>query len=352
MKVKQTKTLKLPTSVLAIDPSADGQHVYAACMDGGVYEVALENGEHRRLTQHESFASGVVCIDHTLVSAGYDGILRWHDLQTDLHIRSVPAHGFWSWQMRASPDRKLIASATGQYRAGGPKYEPAAEREPSIRVFDARSGDPIHALEHIPPVQALAFSADGQFLAAGNLMGEIRVWEVSSGKLLAKWNTGDFTSWGIIKSHCFLGGVCGLAFTPDGEGILACGMGPMRDPMAGNGKQTWQKFSWRTDPVAKLDEIHDGDHGNGHPESVVFHPSGKFFAVAGRLAQGKWNTGFFDAEKGSLLESVDLKGRLTHAVFSHDGNFLYIGGANGQERPKDGKSPDFGKIHVLEIADA
>ena len=37
----------------------------------------------------------------------------------------MKAHDFWSWQLALSPDGSRVASVTGQYLAGGWKYEPA-----------------------------------------------------------------------------------------------------------------------------------------------------------------------------------------------------------------------------------
>ena len=71
-------------------------------------------------------------------------------------------------------------------------------------------------------------------------MGEVRVYELDSKKLIAQWTTPDFTSWGIIKSHCYIGGIYDMQFSPDDDHIYVAGMGYMRDPMAGNGKQLWQ----------------------------------------------------------------------------------------------------------------
>jgi hypothetical protein len=120
--------------------------------------------------------------------------------------------------------------------------------------------------------------------------------------------------------------------------------------MAGNGTQTWQRYAWRQAPPKKLDQIHDGDHGNGHPESLIFHPSGRCFVMAGRLAQGKWNVGIFDALSGNLTDFLDTKGRIVQAVFSHDGNRLFLAGAVGQGKPKDGSYPDYGRIFVCDLA--
>ncbi len=72
-------------------------------------------------------------------------------------------------------------------------------------------------------------------------MGEVRAWDLSaSDKPAAQWTPPDFTSWGTIKTHHYCGGIYGLAFSPDNSALLCCGMGAMADPMAGNGKMTWQ----------------------------------------------------------------------------------------------------------------
>ncbi len=351
-KAEQVKTIKLPSTVLGLDRSADASHLYAACMDGGLYQVNVRTGEAELLIRHESYASGVCLVPETstLISAGYDGALQWYDLASRKIIRKLNAHNFWSWQSAISPDGKLFASVTGQYLAGGPKYEPAPETEPSVKVFDAQTGKTVHEFSHVPSVQAVAFSPDNQYVAAGNLMGEIRIWELATGKQAATITTPSLTSWGIIKVHAYQGGVYSLAFGPDGQSILACGIGQMRDPNSGNGKQTWQRFAWRRDGAPRIAEIKEGDAGGGHPEAIAFHPSGKFFVMAGRLAQGTWNTGLFDDATGALVHSLDTKGRLTKICFNADGTRMFLAGGVGQPKAKDGKYPDFGRITVCSLA--
>ncbi|MEZ6108236.1 MAG: hypothetical protein R3B96_19560 [Pirellulaceae bacterium] len=143
--------------------------------------------------------------------------------------------------------RTSLASVTGQYLAGSYRYDPAESDEPTVRVVDAETGEVVGSYSMLPSVQAVAFSPDSRFVAAGNLMGQVRVWDIASGELKADIKSEDFTSWGIIKSHCYIGGIHALRFSPDGERVIAAGMGPMRDPMAGNGKQRWQEFAW-TEP--------------------------------------------------------------------------------------------------------
>lgn len=344
-------TFDLPTGVLGLAAGGDGRMLYAACMDG-VYSVDAGSGEAERLYGHESYASGaaVVAGGGTLVTAGYDGTLRWFDLSKREPIRTVKAHDFWSWQLAASPDGTKVASATGQYLAGGYRYEPAAEREPSVKVFDSATGELLRALSHVPPVQSVAFSPDGRFLAAANLVGEIRVWDLETGDLAATWTTPDFTSWGIIKSHCHIGGIYALAFPPDGNDLLAAGMGQMRDPMAGNGRQLWQRFAWRESPPRKVDETHDGQSGEGLMEALAVAPSGGHFVMAGRLRGGEWNVAAFDLATGERLAALNIGGRLTRAVYSADGSKLFLARTNNQEFKPDGDSPAFGRIEVLAVA--
>ena len=345
-KLELKSEIKLPAAVLAAD--FDGPRAYAACFDG-VYSVDLGTGRHRLLARHDSYASGACLLRQTglLVSSGYDGTLRWHDPAALTTARVVQAHRFWSWQLQASRDERLIASVTGQYLPGGYEYQPAAETEPSVKVFDALTGELLHGFAHRPPVLSVAFSPDGRHLAAGNMMGEIRVWNLASGEQVSEWTTPDFTSWGIIKSHHYIGGIFALEFTPEGGELLACGMGPMRDPMAGNGKQTWQRFTWRDGK--KTAQIAEDDHGNGLMESLAFHPAGDRFVMAGRLAQGKWNTALFDGG-GKLVHSLDTKMRVTDTIFSADGGELLLAGAVGQERKKNGQCPPFGRLKLYRFA--
>src|SRR5207245_10234901 len=116
---------------------------------------------------------------------------------------------------------------TGQYCAGGEKYEPATAPEPMVKVYNAQTGELVRSFDHGPPVLSVALSPDVQRVAAANMMGEIGVWDMDAGKRVALITTPDFTSWGIIKSPHYCGGIYGLAFAPDGQSLLCCGMGPM-----------------------------------------------------------------------------------------------------------------------------
>jgi WD40 repeat protein len=352
VKLVPGKELSLLSGVLALDRHPDDKRLFAACFDGGIYEVTIASGATRLLGKHTSYASGVRYLPKAdrLLSAGYDGALLWMNPAENKPFRTIEAHKFWSWKMRVSPDEKLVGTVTGQYMAGGYKYEPAAETEPSIKVYETDTGKLRWALPHVPPVLSVAFSPDSRYLAAANLMGEVRVYDLQTGKQAATWTTPDFTCWGIIKSHHYVGGIFDLMFSPDGREVLACGMGPMVDPMAGNGKQTWQRFAWQESPPRKVAQIRDADAGAGLMEVLRFHPDPKTFLMAGRLAQGKWNTGLFDSASGHMLHAIDSKIRVTDAVWLNNGAQLALSGMSGQGRKtKEGKQSAFGHIKLYDF---
>ncbi|MFO0811540.1 MAG: WD40 repeat domain-containing protein [Gemmataceae bacterium] len=359
MKLEKTTDLRLPTGVLGLavgearraDASTLATALYAACMDGVIYAVDPASGTLTPFEgKHASFASGCVLTPdgRTLISAGYDGWLLWHDVTTKRCFRRVHAHTFWSWQMALSRDGRRVATVSGQYLAGGERYEPAASPEPTVKVYDAVTGDLVRAFDHGPPVLSVAFGPDGRHVAAANMMGEVRVWDVETGALAATIATPDFTSWGIIKSPHYCGGIYGLAFSPDGGALLVCGMGPMTDPMAGNGKMTWQRWDWRTSPPTKLGQIRDGDGGTGLMETLAFAPDGGAFLMAGRQAQGTWTTALFAAGDGKLVAKLDTKSRVTRAAFTQTAKPSFSPRLSARGR-KNGQWSEYGRIHVVKV---
>lgn len=349
-KAKLLREIKLPSSALAADSSRDGKRLYASCLDGTVIEIDADTEKTREIGRHGSYASGVVLVhDEIVISAGYDGFLQWHD-GSGKKIREVKAHDFWSWQLAASPDGNLVASSTGQYVCGGYKYEPAPEREPSVKVYDVASGELVHAFPHLPPVQSVAFSPDNQHIAAGNLMGDVRVWNLAAGTEVARWRTPSFTGWGITKGHYYTGGIFSIAFTPDSAELYIAGMGSTRDPAAGNGRQLWQRFDWKAKEPKRLDETHGGENGQGLMETIRFHPSGEHFVMGGRIQKGKWNVAFFDAESGGRLHTMSTKHRVTEAIYAAAGKRLILAGAISQGGlRKDGGFQPFGRLKVYEL---
>ncbi len=368
VELKRTDRIALPMGILDLAIQSDEQRVFAACMDG-VYSIdfgSVAEGSQEgksdqparslcRIGQHESYVSSVALIEEhqELVTTAFDGTLHVRSLaqlgeDIQPHV-SERIHSFWSWDMALSPDQRLVASVTGQYLAGAEDYSPAPSSEPTLKILEARTGKLISALDMLPPVQCVNFDSSSRYVAAANLMGDIAVWDVNSGERLSTWRTKEFTSWGIIKSHCYIGGIYAIAFAPDSETVLVAGMGDMRDPMAGNGKQLWHRYAWRKSPPELTQQIKRDEAGEGLMETLAWHPSGKYFVMAGRLRGGNWNLGVFDSVEGKLIGNAKTGMRITTARFSADGQHLYLGGMQGQPQPKDNHFPGFGYLERYSV---
>jgi WD40 repeat protein len=350
--LKKGKEIKLPSHVLDLT-FGPGNRLYAACLDGGIYEVStvtqLLAKPWREIARHDNFASGVhwSAPHECLISSSYDGDLKWLHPSAEEEGARVKAHNFWSWQSRLSPDGRMVASSTGQYLCGGYRYEPAPESEPSVKVFEIATRELRHAFSHTPPVQSVAFSHDSRLLAAGNLMGEVILWDLTDGgKEIARIQTPDFTGWGIIKGHYYTGGVFALHFAPDDQSIYLAGMGSTTDPAAGNGKQLWQRFSW-AGGVKKIGEAASGEIGEGLMETLTFHPKGEWFVMAGRLFKGDWNAALFDHQSGSRLHHENVGFRISTSAFTDDGRHLYLGGGVNQGRPEEAN--EWGRVVIYEL---
>ncbi|AMV33537.1 WD domain, G-beta repeat [Pirellula sp. SH-Sr6A] len=362
IELTRTRRIQFPMGILDIAVEEDSGSVFTACMDG-IYrcEIPVETDGPKpkpiRIGSHASYVSSIAIrkSSKSLITAAYDGTLHVRSMdpspsQTELPLSlEKKIHPFWSWDMAMSPDEKWVASVTGQYLAGSEKYEPLPSEEPTVRVFDAATGETVHAMHMLPSVQCVAIDASSRFVAAGNLMGDLAVWELTTGKELARWRTPAFSSWGVIKSHCYIGGIYAVSFSPDSETLYAAGMGEMVDPMAGNGKQRWQKFAWRANPVEKVAESKDDQTGEGLMETLAWNPQGHLFVMAGRLRGGNWNLGVFDGKSGELIGQAKTGMRITQARFSRDGATLYLAGMQGQPQPKDGKFPDFGYLETYAL---
>ena len=396
IELEKLDRIAFPMGIMDLAVRSDGLMAYAACMDG-IYQCSLQverKADEKPIPicigRHSSYVSGIALVESksTLVSTSFDGTLHIRDLPKEMvsanddgpaaSADSGPAasavsgpdppapsaagsesliepriaarvHDFWSWGMALSPDERFIASVSGQYLAGAEDYSPLASTEPNVKVFDADTGQLIHAFDMLPSVQCVAFDPQSQFVAAGNLMGDLAVWEVASGKKLAEWRTPSFTSWGIIKSHCYIGGIYAVAFSPDSQTLYAAGMGEMRDPMAGNGKQRWQRFAWKNSPVEKQQETVADQSGEGLMETLAWTPSGEHFAMGGRLRGGNWNVGVFSTESGQLIGQAKTGMRITSARFSADGKLLYLAGMQGQPAPKNNTFPSFGYLERFHV---
>lgn len=253
-----------------------------------------------------------------------------------------------------SPDGKRIAIANGN-----PTFPVGDGWKRSVEILDAETGKSVVALqvtteeenaaltatEGLPhfEVGPLAFSPDGNVLAVGTGIGQVKLFNVQTGELvrslddeaakLAETKTPE-----KLKSlKRAMGGVGSLAFSPDGSLIAMCGSS--FDDAARNWGGVRRLGRLVTGPGRlKVWDVNTGTikHdlvAHSHANLVSFSPDGRFLASIGRWEDASGHGSgviLWDPQTGTKVRSLTNNANGgTHAVaFSPDGKLIVIGSRN------------------------
>lgn len=250
-----------------------------------------------------------------------------------------------------SEDGKLIAFANGSPAFTGVKAKVNLEKnwKPTAETVDAETGKTVAKLQLTAPeegavfataehfthleVTALAITADGSVVAVGTNVGQVKLFDGRTGKLIrslddtpakqADKQTPD--NWKSLQRA--MGSVASLAFSPDGSRLAMCGTsfgdysrafppGNQDELTTGSGRlKVWD---------VKKGTLKRDLAGHSHANAVAFSSDGSTLASSGRWRMGEqpgtgvilWNT-----QTGTQLRTIptEANGRAHWVNFSPDG---------------------------------
>jgi WD40 repeat protein len=241
-------------------------------------EVLKDQNSARVSISPDGKLLAVGCGDHT--------VHIW-DLPERKLLRSYRKHPEDVFAVAFHPTENLVASGG---RAGD-----------AIRLWNPNTGEDVRALPWEADVRTIAFSADGNLLAAGSYEGVVKVWDLSRGDTEP------------VIHHLYAGPVLCVAFSTDGRLAWCTTTGRVQiiDSRTGERLQTFRG--------------HDGVVSR-----VSFSPDGRRLATAG----GDTRVRVWDATTSQEFFAVRRDGGWNYdCAFSPDDKHLALAGGINRSRP-------------------
>lgn len=193
-------------SVNAVVFSPDGQHVFAAAGEAGLFGVVrqwnVSDGKLVRTFEGPRDALYAVAVSpdgKTLAGGGYDQKIKLWKIETGEELKTLSGHNGAVYDLSFRPDGKILASAS-------------ADR--TVKLWDVASGERRDTLsQSLKELYTVAFSPDGKRLVAGGVDNRIRVWQISE-------NAAETTNPILEARFAHEGAILKIVFSSDGKSLL------------------------------------------------------------------------------------------------------------------------------------
>lgn len=288
--------------------------LYAAGSDGALYCVNVKAEKPalvRKGGLHDNWASSLALGEGGVVSGGFDRKLVWATPEGK-KVRAVQAHDGWVRQVVLAPDGKQVVSVGDDMLVR--VHDAEGRRLASFSGHEPRTPE-----GYLSALYALAVSPDGKLAASGDRAGFVRVWELGTGKVVSSFRAAELYTFDARKRARAIGGVRGLAFSPDGARLAASGIGPVTNVDGFVGPCRVELWDWK---AAKRVAVGQARH-QAVLNHVAFGPGGVVVAAGG--GDGGGAIVLWDQAKGAAPVVVKAKGHLHAFALTADGHLHAAG---------------------------
>ena len=158
--------------IYALEFSPDGVLLATADRNGGLFVWEAETArEYQNLAGHAAAVTDLSwrMDSNLLASASEDGTVRLWEMEGGSQVRNWSAHGGGAWSVEFTHDGRLVT----------------AGRDRQVKVWD-QNGSQLKGLDGLTDIGLeCTITHDGRRVVAGDWAGEIRMWNVEDGQIVA-----------------------------------------------------------------------------------------------------------------------------------------------------------------------